>query len=102
MLQTAKTMSDNAQSVLASVEDTSSAVEQITVSVKEVENNAKRSTELAENVRKCAAEDGLITVSEAVEGMERISDKVKYSVEIVRRLGARSNDIEKMMNMVIH
>lgn len=100
MLQTAKTMNENSQSVLASVQDTSSAVEQITVSVKEVENNAKRSSELAENVRKCAADEGLTSVAGAVEGMNKISDKVKYSVDIVRRLGARSNDIEKMLTVI--
>lgn len=100
MSQTAKVMADNAERVLTSVEDSIASVEELSVSVKEVENGAKESTALANDVRTIAAEKGILAVTEAVEGIERIAEKVKYSVDIVRRLGARSNDIEKMLSVI--
>jgi methyl-accepting chemotaxis protein len=98
--QTAKSISESAREVLSSVEETSASVEEISASVKEIERSAKDSTKLAESVRTIAAEKGILAVADTIEGMERISDKVKYSVEVVTRLGARSKDIEKMLSVI--
>lgn len=100
MSQTSRTMAEAAENVLMLVEETAATVEEVTASVKEVENSARESTLLAENVRGIAAEKGVLTVAEAIDGMEQISDKVKFSVEIVRRLGTRSKDIEKMLSVI--
>lgn len=100
MSQTAKAMAESSENVLSSVEDALASVEEINASVKEVGKSATESTTLAENVRTIASEKGIMAVSEAIEGMEKISDKVKFSVEIVRRLGSRSKDIEKMLSVI--
>ncbi len=98
--QTAKAIAENAERVLSSIEEALASVEEIGASVREVENSAKESTGLAEGVREVAAEKGIMTVSDAIDGMEKISEKVRFSVEIVRRLGARSKDIEKMLSVI--
>jgi len=98
--QTAKVVAESAEKVQTSVEDALASVEEISASVKEVESSAKESTALAANVREIAAERGVLTVSDAIDGMEKISDNVKYSAEIVRRLGSRSKDIEKMLSVI--
>lgn len=100
MSQSSKAIAENASEVLSSVEDTFASIEEISASVREIEANARESTALAENVRTIAAEKGVLTVVDAIEGMDRISDKVKYSVEVVTRLGARSKDIEKMLSVI--
>lgn len=98
--QTAKEMSDNAEKVQSSVEDALASVEEISASVKEVETSAKESTALAENVREMAANKGIMAVTDAIDGMERIAERVRFSVDIVRRLGSRSKDIEKMLSVI--
>lgn len=100
MAQTSKVMAEHAQSVLSSVEGTLASVEVIMGSVGEVEKGARDSSILAENVREITAEKGIITVSDAVEGMNKISENVKYSADVVRRLGARSKDVEKMLSVI--
>ncbi|MBI4823212.1 MAG: HAMP domain-containing protein [Nitrospirae bacterium] len=100
MSQTAKAMADSSENVLSSVEDALASVEEINASVKEVETGAKESTRLADKVREITAEKGVLQIADAIESMEKISDKVKYSVEIVRRLGSRSKDIEKMLSVI--
>lgn len=98
--QTLKVMNGRAQEVLASVENTSASVEEIMASVREVESNAKESSLLAQSVREEAAQRGVNTVAEAVRGMEQISEKVKYSAEILRRLGERSRDVQRILSVI--
>lgn len=100
MSQTAKMMAQNAQSVLSSVDDTLGAVSKILASVREVEKSAKDSSELAENVRELASERGVLVVSETIESMGKISGSVKFSADVVRSLGSRSKDVEKMLAVI--
>jgi len=93
-------MKGKAREVLSSVENTSASVEEILASVREVERNAKESSDLAENVRQEAAQRGVAVVAEAVKGMEKISEKVNYSVDIVRRLESRSKDVQKILSVI--
>lgn len=100
MTQTAKMISANTEETSAAVEDTSAAIEEINASVKEVEASAKESASLASKVTEVASEVGMMSVVDAVEGMEKISEEVKHSSEIITRLGARSVDIEKILSVI--
>ncbi|MFC1769533.1 methyl-accepting chemotaxis protein [Nitrospirota bacterium] len=97
MVQNSKLMSDNVEDVMSSVENTSASVEEIIASVREVENSAHESSMIAERVREQAAHHGVVIVDHAIHGMRKISEKVKYSVEIVNRLGARSKDVQGIL-----
>ncbi|MDA8168776.1 MAG: methyl-accepting chemotaxis protein [Nitrospiraceae bacterium] len=98
--QTAKRIAESSQEALTSVEETSASVEEINASVREIERGAKDSTELAEKVRQVAAEEGVIVMTEAIDAMEKISEKVQSAVGMVTRLGARSKDIEGMLSVI--
>jgi methyl-accepting chemotaxis protein len=100
MSQTSKGMMENASRVLGSVENTSASVDEIIASVKEVETNARESSRLAEDVRKLAAHKGIATVEKAINGMNMISSKVTLTVDIVRKLDKRSNDVKKVLTFI--
>lgn len=100
MSQTSKAMNSGAREALSSVENTSTSIEEILASVKEVEKNAKESSSLAEQVRTEAAQRGVNTVAEAVKQMEAITAKVRFSVDIVKRLEAHSTDIQRIISVI--
>jgi methyl-accepting chemotaxis protein len=82
------------------VEDTSASVEEIGASVREVEEHAIDSSTLADKVKEITSGVGMMSVVNAVEGMESISEQVQKSAEIIQRLGARSVDIEKVLSVI--
>lgn len=100
MTQTAKEVSKNSGEVLSAMEDTSASVEEIEASIREVEDHARESSTMAEKVKESTADVGMLSIVNAVEGMDNISAEVKKSYEIVQRLGMRSSDIEKVLSVI--
>ena len=100
MTHTAKAISKNAGEALSAVEDTSASVEEIGASIREVEEHARESSKMAGKVQEVTSDIGMLSIVNAVEGMDKISDEVKKSSEIVQRLGARSADIEKVLSVI--
>lgn len=100
MSQTAKAIAGNTEETSAGVEDTSAAIEEINASVREVDSSAKDSAMLASKVTEVASEVGMMAVMDAIEGMEKITEEVKRSSDIITRLGARSADIEKILSII--
>ncbi|MCK4911235.1 MAG: hypothetical protein KAR83_06320, partial [Thermodesulfovibrionales bacterium] len=100
MVDTTTSVNENVQRVLASVENTSASVEEIIASVKEVESSARESSRIANDVREQAAHNGVVTVGKAITGMSEITDKVTYSVDIVGRLGKRSDDVQRILSVM--
>ncbi len=98
--QSAESKSTDAQEALSAVEETSASVEEIGASIKEVEEHAADSARLAENVRTITSDTGMLAVVDAVEGMEKITAEVNSSSEIIRQLGMRSKDIEKVLSVI--
>jgi methyl-accepting chemotaxis protein len=100
MNQTAKAIAENASSTSSAVEDTSASVEEVGASIREVEEHANESSLLAEKVQEITSGVGMMSVVNAIEGMENISQEVKKSAEIMQRLGIRSGDIEKVLSVI--
>lgn len=100
MTHNAKAMSKNAGEALSAIEDTSASIEEIGASVREVEDHATESSKMAEKVKEITSDIGMLSIVNAVEGMDKISEEVKKSSEIVQRLGARSSDIEKVLSVI--
>jgi methyl-accepting chemotaxis protein len=98
--KSAESKSTDAQEALSAVEETSASVEEIGASIKEVEEHAADSARLAENVRTITSDTGMLAVVNAVEGMEKITAEVNTSSEIIRQLGMRSKDIEKVLSVI--
>jgi len=81
------------------VTDTSSSMTEMSASITQVERNAAKSYELALTVAD-AAESGMRAVRETMEGMEQIRQSVVESNHVVARLGERSNEIGKIVNVI--
>jgi methyl-accepting chemotaxis protein len=100
MTHTAKAISKSSGEALSAVEDTSASIEEIGASVREVEDHARESSKMAEQVKEITSDIGMLSIVNAVEGMDKISEEVKKSSEIVQRLGTRSSDIEKVLSVI--
>jgi methyl-accepting chemotaxis protein len=81
------------------VTDTSASMLEMNASITEVQQNAARSYELAQATTE-AAETGMRAVSETIEAMDNIRLKVLESNEVVGRLGERSSEIGKILNVI--
>ncbi|HEY5610012.1 MAG TPA: HAMP domain-containing protein, partial [Thermoanaerobaculia bacterium] len=81
------------------VTDTSSAMMQMSASISQVESNAAKSYDIALGVAD-AAESGMKAVRETIEGMEQIRQSVHDSNAVVSRLGERSVEIGKILNVI--
>ncbi|MFZ5862603.1 MAG: methyl-accepting chemotaxis protein [Nitrospirota bacterium] len=80
--------------------ETASAVTEINASVKEVEQNAKQSASLAERVTREASEIGMLSVTKTIASMEKISETVKKTTDVIHQLGQRSDQIGKILTVI--
>jgi methyl-accepting chemotaxis protein len=81
------------------ITNTSSAVEQLTVSMKQVSNNAEASAEAARRALD-AAEQGNRAVRDTLEGMQRIRSSVQATAKKIKSLGDRSLEISEIINVI--
>src|SRR6266849_1930532 len=81
------------------ITNTSSAVEQLTVSMKQVSNNAEASAEAARRALD-AAEQGNRAVRDTLEGMQRIRASVQATAKKIKSLGDRSLEISEIINVI--
>ncbi len=100
MSRSAKEVAISAEELSSSTEQTSASVEEINASLKEVEESAKQSAALATKVLEVTSEIGMMAVVDAIEGMEKISEEVRNSSEIIKGLGSKSKDIEKILSVI--
>lgn len=89
----------NVDSLQNFVTETSSSMVEMSASIGQVGANAARSYDLALAVAD-AAEGGMKSVRETVEGMEEIRRSVSESNAIVARLEERSSEIGKILNVI--
>ncbi len=81
------------------ITNTSSAVEELTVSMKQVSNNAEASAEAARRALD-AAEQGNRAVRDTLEGMQRIRASVQATAKKIKSLGDRSLEISEIVNVI--
>src|SRR5450432_1602277 len=81
------------------ITNTSSAVEELTVSMKQVSNNAEASAEAARRALD-AAEQGNRAVRDTLDGMKRIRSSVQATAKKIKSLGDRSLEISEIINVI--
>ncbi len=81
------------------ITNTSSAVEELTVSMKQVSNNAEASAEAARSALD-AAEQGNRAVRDTLDGMQRIRSSVQATAKKIKSLGDRSLEISEIINVI--
>lgn len=81
------------------VTETSASMNEMSASINQVGGNAQRSYDLAVAVAD-AAESGMKSVRETMEGMEQIRQAVLAADAVVSKLGDRSVEIGKILNVI--
>ena len=99
ILDAADDMTEGATQQDQEITNTSSAVEQLTVSMKQVSNNAEASAEAARRALD-AAEQGNRSVRDTLEGMQRIRASVQATAKKIKSLGDRSLEISEIINVI--
>jgi twitching motility protein PilJ len=98
-LSASETMATGATQQDHEITNTSSAVEELTVSMKQVSNNAEASAEAARRALD-AAEQGNRSVRDTLEGMQRIRSSVQATAKKIKSLGDRSLEISEIINVI--
>ena len=99
ILLSSEDMSAGATQQDQEITNTSSAVEELTVSMKQVSNNAEASAEAARRALD-AAEQGNRAVRDTLEGMQRIRASVQVTAKKIKSLGDRSLEISEIINVI--
>jgi methyl-accepting chemotaxis protein len=99
ILLSSEEMANGATQQDQEITNTSSAVEELTVSMKQVSNNAEASAEAARRALD-AAEQGNRSVRDTLEGMQRIRASVQASAKKIKSLGDRSLEISEIVNVI--
>ncbi|HVP63630.1 MAG TPA: HAMP domain-containing methyl-accepting chemotaxis protein [candidate division Zixibacteria bacterium] len=99
ILSSSEAMAKGAAQQDQEITNTSSAVEQLTVSMKQVSNNAEASAEAARRALD-AAEQGNRAVRDTLEGMQRIRASVQATAKKIKSLGDRSLEISEIINVI--
>ena len=97
---TIKEVAQKAEELTAASEETLAAIEEISSSVKEVEMSAKDSAMLSEKVKNDASTLGMAAVEKTIDGMKNIKSSVEKTANVIMKLGGRSDEIGKILNVI--
>ncbi len=97
---TIKEVAQKGEELTAASEETLAAIEEISSSVKEVEMSAKESAMLSEKVKNDASTLGMAAVEKTIEGMQNIKSSVEKTANVIMKLGVRSDEIGKILNVI--
>lgn len=98
--QTSKAIAESTIGLSVATESTTSSVNEINTSIREVEENSKRSSEMASKVRELLTDQGTLVIADAIDAVEKIVDEVNRSSIIIKRLDERSKGIEKILHVI--
>jgi methyl-accepting chemotaxis protein len=89
----------NTQIQASSVSETSASIDQMVTSIQRVADTAKMLVEISHRSRE-EAQTGRITMDKATQGLNRTSQAIQSSANIIDVLGRRANDIGKIIEVI--
>lgn len=89
----------SAQNQSASVMQTSSSIEQMVVSIQRIASTAGQLLEISQKAKK-AVENGSQSVANSLKGNEEINKAISKSADTISALGARAEDIGKIVDVI--
>lgn len=95
-----KQVAGTSRELSSSSSDMQVAIEEISASVKEVEQRAKESARLSGRVKEDAVTFGMVSIEKTMKGMQDIRAAVEKTADYVRKLGGRSEEIGKILNVI--
>jgi methyl-accepting chemotaxis protein len=93
-------VASNTSELAGAAGETQSAIMQIASSVKEVERTAKESAMLSDKVKTDATTFGMSSIGKAIDGMKEIKASVENTAGYIKKLGGRSDEIGKILNVI--
>lgn len=82
------------------IAETGAAAVEIDAAVRTVADNAKESARLADKVVTDASEHGMLSIVDAIDGMDKIKGSVKKAGDSVNHLKERSQEISKIVTVI--
>jgi methyl-accepting chemotaxis protein len=89
----------NTQIQASSVAETSASIDQMVTSIERVADTAKRLVDISHRSRE-EATTGMATMEKATAGLNRTSQAIQSSAEIIDVLGRRADDIGKIIEVI--
>ncbi|MFN8539516.1 MAG: methyl-accepting chemotaxis protein [Thermomicrobiales bacterium] len=99
ILTTTDTLSRSAEQQAARIADTSTAIEEMAVSIQQVSENAAISAQVAREAQS-SAQTGAQAVVATVAGMTRIRQQVQETAKKIKRLGEVSQEIGQAVQLI--
>ena len=97
---TIKEVANNSAELAGAAQETQSAIMEIASSVREVEQRAKESSVLSDKVKTDATTFGMSSIGKAIDGMKDIKVSVEKTAGYIKKLGGRSEEIGKILNII--
>ncbi|KAF0247182.1 MAG: twitching motility protein PilJ, partial [bacterium] len=96
---TMKSLAQGSESQSIQIGDTSSAIEGMATSIKQVADTAATSTNVAEEALK-TAQTGTKSVEKTIKSMDGIRDQVQRTAKRIKRLGESSQEIGEIVQLI--
>jgi len=93
-------IASSSDELTGTIDETSVSVEEVSATVRQVAQKVRESARAADEVTTAINETGMGAVTAARRGMEKIREEVRASAETIQRLGKRSHDIEKILEVI--
>ena len=96
---TAEQLASNNEAQASQIVNTSAAIDEMSVSIQQVSENARLSAEVGEQAR-AQAHRGTMAVQNTIEGMERIRVQVQDTSKRIKRLSESSQEIGDIVTLI--
>jgi methyl-accepting chemotaxis protein len=96
---TAATLAEGSEEQTQKIVGTSTAIDEMVVSIQQVSENAALSSNVAQQALASAAQ-GNHAVQNTIEGMNRIRDQVQETAKRIKRLGESSQEIGQIIQLI--
>jgi methyl-accepting chemotaxis protein len=101
MIAAIREVASHVETLSSAAEETSASAVQIEATVREVERAAKESARLSEQVSTEARDIGVTSIRETTNAVGRIKESVDRYSGLVTRLGKRSEEIGKILGVIV-
>lgn len=101
MIATIREVAEHVETVSSVTEQTSASAVEIEATVREVERSAQESSRLSRQVSSEVRDMGVRSIQETTSAMHKIKQSVTGYSGLVTRLGARSDEIGKILGVIV-
>lgn len=96
---TAEHLAYGSETQATQIVDTSAAIDEMSVSIQQVSENAALSAQVAQKARH-TARDGASAVQNTIQGMDRIREQGQETAKRIKRLGESSQEIGEIVQLI--